>query len=329
MKKIRLFLYFVCLFICSCSLNILGPKTVSDNFIIQEYQPFRENTKALRLTEPSTLKIVNNLPIIDGATALYPLYSAFVQAVYPEDEYMHYETYIMKDEERIRVMPIVGCSKTDRAYERLINGNVDIIFCAGPSDDQIQMAIEKGVQLILTPIGKEAFVFFVNRQNPVNDLSTEQIRGIYSGRIINWNEIGGRKNEIRAYQRPKNSGSQTMLESIMGDEIIIEPLKENMLGLMLDIITYTADYRNYKNAIGYSFLFYTTQMVNNNKIKLLSINGIEPTIESIQQEVYPYSSFFYAIITNTQNENVNKFIEWILSEQGQYLVRETGYVPIK
>jgi phosphate transport system substrate-binding protein len=141
--------------------------------------------------------------------------------------------------------------------------------------------------------------------------------------------LGGKRDNIRVYQRPKNSGSQTILKTIMGDVQIIEPITENVLTFMLDIVNQTADFRNYKNALGYSFLFYTTQMVRNDKIKLLSINNIFPSNETIQNDTYPYSNEFYAITTNTENENVNKFIEWILSGQGQYIVERTGYVPIR
>jgi phosphate transport system substrate-binding protein len=107
------------------------------------------------------------------------------------------------------------------------------------------------------------------------------------------------------------------------------PITEEVLTFMLDIVTQTADYRNYNDAIGYSFLFFATKMVQNNKIKLLSINGIYPSIETIQENTYPYADEFYAITTTTDNANINKFIEWILSEQGQYIVKATGYVPVK
>ncbi|MCL2793643.1 MAG: hypothetical protein FWD87_11215 [Spirochaetaceae bacterium] len=70
-------------------------------------------------------------------------------------------------------------------------------------------------------------------------------------------------------------------------------------------------------------------MVQNDSIKLLSINGISPSIETIQSGDYPFTDYFYAVTTNTENENVNKFIEWILSEQGQYLVEKTGYFPLR
>jgi phosphate transport system substrate-binding protein len=315
MKKYG-FLIVIIFILCS-SCNIFKPEPVSDRIITFEYEPFKESTKAVILPETSTLRLRNNLPRLDGATALYPVYSAFVQAVYPKGNYLPDS------------ISIVRSTSTPRAYERLINGEVDIIFCAKPSNEQIETAKGKGLDFHMTPIGRDAFVFFVNRKNKVSNLTTEQIRNVYSGQITNWSELGGRKNEIRIFQRPKNSGSQTILESIMGDVGIIAPKTENVLGGMLEIINQTAVYRNYRDALGYSFLFYTTQMVMNDKIKLLAIDNVFPSTETIQNGTYPYTDVFYAITTNTKNYNVEDFINWILSEQGQYLVEKTGYVPIK
>ena len=318
--------HIICLIILLLynSCGFFKPESVPQEFFKSDYKPFGENgdgSKVVILPEPATLTFNKfNLPKLDGATALYPLYAAFVQAVYPKGE--DYSIYGS-------VRPIVDVSTTPRAYEKLINGEVDIIFCAKPSVEQIEKAKEKELIFHMTPIGKEAFVFFVNKKNSINNLSIEQIRSIYSGKVTNWSELGGKKRKIIVYQRPKNSGSQTVLESIMGTENIIEPLTENVLTYMLDIVNQTAVYRNYNNAIGYSFLFYTTQMVRNNKIKLLSINGVFPSKETIQNETYPYTEEFYAITVNSDNEKVNKFIDWILSEQGQYLVDKVGYCPIK
>jgi len=299
---------------------------VPDSINKLNYQPFSEKNKLVTLEEESKLRLTDNLPIIDGATALYPLYAAFVQAVYPKGEYDPNPTW--DSVKYADILPVVGCSRTAKAFDNLIDGEVDIIFCMAPSESQIEKARENDVTLNLIPIGKEAFVFFVNKRNSVSNLTTKQIKDVYSGKITNWKELGGRNKGIRVYQREENSGSQTMLESIMGDETIMKPLTENVLGFMLDIVTRVSEYKNFNNAIGYSFLFYTTQMVRNKKIKLLSINGIIPSTETIQSGTYPYSDYFYAITTNTKNENVNAFIEWILSEQGQYLVKKTGYVPI-
>jgi phosphate transport system substrate-binding protein len=115
----------------------------------------------------------------------------------------------------------------------------------------------------------------------------------------------------------------------MGKIPLMEPLKENVVGGMGGIIEQVSAYRNYPNAIGYSFLFFSTEMVINDEIKLLSIDGIMPAKETIQSNEYVFSGEFYAITVGNETENVKEFIEWILSGEGQYLIEKTGYIPIK
>jgi len=263
----------------------------------------------------ASVNISNHLPVIDGATALYPLYSSFVYALYPENTY---------DPDN----SVVLCSTTSGAYENLLAGKADIIFCAEPSKEQISSATSKEIKLILTPIGKEAFVFFVNKENNVNNISSKDIIGIYSGKIKNWKDIGGKNNSIKVFQRPDNSGSQTILQKIMGEEEIIPPLQNEVIDGMGGIIEKTADYKNYKNAIGYSFLYYSTQMVKNGSIKLLSIDNIKPSKETIVNGTYSFVSCFYAITKDNPSDNTKLLIKWILSDEGQYLVQQTGYTPI-
>lgn len=290
--------------------------TVSDQGVdLREYTPFTEETKAVSLDEPSTLKIQSDLPRLDGATALYPLYSAFVQAVYPKDNYNVYNSNVM-------------CTTTPDAYKNLIEGQVDVIFVARPSKEQIAEANRKGIEFKLTPIGYEAFVFFVNSKNEVDGLSTNQIQDIYSGKITNWQDAGGKSEKIRAFQRPENSGSQTMLQKIMEGKSLMIPPKEDVVAGMGGIIEQTSSYRNYKNAIGYSFLFFATEMIHNNQIRLLKIDGIYPDKNTIKSKEYPFTTELYAVTTNTKNPNIDSFIKWILSPQGQSLVEKTGYIPV-
>ena len=327
--KLLIVLYTL-LLILTASCGIFTPEALTDDLIKSQYQPFAEDSRAVKLPGTSALRLTDDLPRLDGATALYPLYAAFVQAVYPEGEYNYQPVFFRGPDDTYQaIKPVAACSATGYAYQSLIGGDVDIIFCARPSDEQLRDAAEKGIKLNMVPIGKEAFVFFVNKRNAVSELATDQIRGIYSGSILNWKKVGGGNSEIRAYQRTKNSGSQTMLETIMGETAIKKPLTENVLTFMMDIIELTSAYRNYKNAIGYSFLFYKTQMVKNNKIKLLSINGVYPSAETIQDGSYPFTDYLYAITAKTENPNVSRFIEWMLSEEGQYLVKETGYIPLE
>jgi phosphate transport system substrate-binding protein len=289
------------------------------------YEPFRDGTLAAELIEPPTLSLVDDLPILDGATALYPLYAAFTRALYPAD-YDEPENYLTDSGVLMpRKFGVVECTNTDGAYRRLIGGDADVIFAAGPSVGQLQMADEFGVSLELTPIGREAFVFFVNASNRVNGLSVADIRRIYSGEAANWREFGGKNAEIRAYQRPEDSGSQTALIKLMGDVPIMAPPSEMVAESMGGMVNTVSSYRNYGNAVGYSFLYFVTEMAGGDRIKLLALDGIEPTGENIANGTYPLASEFYAVTAGTKNPNARRLIEWILSEQGQYLVEATGY----
>ena len=290
---------------------------IQDGYIeVFDYAPFGVDSIVVSLPEPSTFKIEDNLPIIDGATALYPVYSAFAQAVYPEKEYDTFDSEVMSN-------------MTDVAYENLIDGRVDMIFAAVPSKDQVARAKENNSELKLTPIGKEAFVFFVNSKNPVKSLTVDEIKGIYAGDIVNWSEVGGKKKSIRAFQRSEGSGSQSALQHFMEDVPIMDPPVEDIASLMGTILDEVSDYKNYNNAIGYTFRYYSTEMTKNENIRLLAVNDVKPTKETIRSGDYPITNEIYAITAGSKNPHLEDFLEWILSDQGQEIIEETGYVSIE
>jgi len=282
---------------------------------VSTYVPFSGNSELAQLGEPSSLKLESDLPKLDGATALYPVYSAFAEAVYPKKQYSASEYE-------------VRCTNTLGAYESLINGDVDIIFVAKPSEGQKELAASKGVDLHMTPIGNEAFVFFVNTKNKVGNLRFEQLKGIYTGEITNWKTVGGSNSKIIAYQRNEGSGSQTMFLSVMKGTDIQKAPQEQEIGDMGGIIEKTARYKNAKNALGFSFLYYATRMKGADGIKILSINGVEPNKETIRSRKYPFTGAFYAITNGKPIGNAKLLIDWILSAQGQDLIEKTGYVGI-
>lgn len=283
---------------------------------LYKYVPFQENTLAAKLDEESTLQLRDHLPKLDGSTALYPVYAAFVQAVYPEREYPLWDSEVMS-------------SQTSGAYERLLSGEADIIFVPEPSDAILQQAAAQGIELRQTPVAKEAFVFFVNTGNPIESLTSDQIRSIYTGEYENWKEVGGEDKEIFAFQRPESSGSQQALQRFMGNRPIVEPTKEKVAAGMGMIIEQTAKYKNYNHAIGFSFRFFSEEVVQNGDIRHLAVDGVHPTIENIRSGSYPITSEFYAITrADHGHPHVDAFIDWILSEQGQQLVERTGYISI-
>ena len=148
-----------------------------------KYNPQYADNQLAKLGAPATLTLQPPYPKLDGSTALYPVYAAFAQATYPLKPGEYYSDY-------------VSLSKTGEAYERLFAGQVDSIFVPAPSKAHQAKAKELGITLHLTPIGKEAFVFFVNAQNPVDGLTVAQIRQIYSGAMTNWRDVGGRDDRI-------------------------------------------------------------------------------------------------------------------------------------
>lgn len=291
-----------------------------ESFDAYRYLPFEEDSLVKTLDEPSALKLSDGLPRMDGATALYPVYAAFAQAVYPE------AMWDMTREERWEV---IHCSTTPNAYRKIVDGQADIIFAAGPSPEQEQYARNNDVELIYTPIGREAFVFFVNPKNTIEGLTLDQIRGIYSGRITAWSALGVKGlGSIRAFQRSRLSGSQTALEKLMGDTPLMEPPSETRIGSMWGIVKVASDYQNFRNAIGFSFRFYCTELVPDLQVKLLAVNGVAPTRENIENGAYPLASYFYAVTRGDADENTRALLAWIQGPQGQELIDKTGYTPV-
>lgn len=298
--------------------------------MLEKYSPYSENTKVASLEETSTLIIEDNLPRMDGATALYPVYSAFAKAVYPEKYFKSENDENEFYHDNKSGYEFLMCGSTSFAYENIVNGNADIIFVAAPSEKQEQLAKDNGVELVYTPIGKEAFVFFVNSKNPVDNLSLSKIQDIYSGKITSWSEFGADNlGKIKAFQREEGSGSQSALLRLMKGKNLIEAPREDIVDGMGGIINKTADYKNFKNAIGFSFRFYCNEMVKNDQIKLLKIDGVKPDIKNIENNKYPIASYFYAVTRSDASENTKKLVDWILSDQGQLLIEKTGYTSVR
>ena len=250
-------------------------------------------------------KLEGDIPVIDGAAALLPIYAGFVQSIYPESS-------VIYNGEDYDASSAMHYTNTRGAYKDIVDGNADIIICAQPSDEQLQYAKDNGVELEMVPIGSDAFVFIVNDSNPVNNITIEQIRGIYSGEIKNWKELGGKDIPIAAMRRNKNSGSQTALEKLMGDT----PIKPDYTTL-------------FGSPIGFSFRYYVTGMLGEGGVKVLTINGIAPTAGTIADGSYPVAGNIYAIYRKGEtNENVQKAIDFMLSPEGQEIVERSGYIPL-
>ena len=172
-------------------------------------------------------------------------------------------------------------------------------------------------------------MFFVHKDNPVESLTLEQIKGIYSGQITNWREVGGYNEKIVPFQRNEGSGSQSMFLRLMGDTPVLEPDTKTQIGGMGEVIEEVADYKNKSTSIGFSFRYYVEGMIKNPDIKMIAVNGVAPTKENIKNGTYAIIAPVYAVTyEGNPKKSVGQLIEWILSEEGQYIINETGYVGI-
>ena len=281
---------------------------------VAKFLPFEEDSDLARID--SSLKLTEDLPVLDGAAALVPVYAAIVNAVYPEGS-VTYEGGEFSDDnfygENFAADSKMQYKNTVRGYTAIVDGDTDILFCAAPSADQKQYAAEKGVELVYVPVGLEAFVFFVNENNPVDSLTVEQIRSIYAGELTNWSDVGGANRIINPVTRLAGSGSQSAMDSFMGEREIKPKSPLAILGA----------------SIGFSFRYYMDGIVDNDSVKMIALNGVHPSAENIRNGTYPIIAKFYAIYrADNENPNIPVLIDWILSDEGQTLIEQSGYVRI-
>ncbi len=265
----------------------------------------------------SSLRLSGELPVLDGAAALVPVYAAIIDSIYPEG-CVTYEGGEFSDDnyygENFAKDSAMQYKNTVRGYKAIVDGETDVFFSAAPSEAQKQYAADCGVELVYVPVGLEGFVFFVNKNNPVENLTAEQIRKIYACEYTNWLEVGGARRIINPITRLEGSGSQTAFESFMGDREIGRKSLFSITG----------------GSIGFSFRYYMDGIVDNGEVKMLSLNGVYPSAENIKNRSYPIVAQFYAVYrADNKNENIPILIDWLLSAEGQELIEQCGYVGVE
>ncbi len=268
------------------------------------------------------------MPVIDGSTSTYP----FTRAVYDS---LFYNGYAHPSKPQSH-------SKSHASYQRLINGEIDMMFASVyPASDILQMAEQKGVELELIPIAYDAMIFFTNAENPATGLTSEQISNIYVNNAYqNWNQIGGTDALLYPYCRNNDSGSHAQMEKhfLNGSEIHKDIRAEStsiaMASVLTDVIdAKTTDPLGY--ALGYSIYYYyhnaDAVLGTKRHLKLLSIDGVHPNDDTIADGSYPLSNNTYVVIRKDtpQNAPARKMAQFMLTEQGQQCVEAAGFGRLK
>ena len=255
-------------------------------------------------------------PRVDGSTSMLPLSRALMMAA----------TGVSAQEAELRV----SHSKTTLSFYALVSGEADLLLVARPAEEAFAYADEMGVELEMRPIGVDALVFLTGEENPVDGLTQQQAVGIYTGEITNWKEVGGADAEIIAYQRNKTAGSQVMMENVVmdGEPMMDAPMeyRPSEMGALVDEV---ASYRNSASAIGYSVYYYVTEMYLREGVKLLAIDGVAPSNETIASGEYPYTQYNYAVIRKDERENspARQLFDFLTTPEGKALMAAQGYVP--
>lgn len=259
----------------------------------------------------------DNLPLIDGSTSTKPLEAGLRAAIFgislkeAEKQVVHTSTY--------------------ESFYKLIENKCDIIFSTPLSKQQYENAESYNYKLELVPIVREGFVFLVNADNPVESLTTEQIKDIYSGKITIWSEIGGRDEPIIAYQRNETSGSQNYMIEFMGDIPLADAPTELVPSMMNTLIDAVAVNDGSGGSIGYSVFAYADGMYNaGGRVKLIAVDGVSASYETIADGSYPCTGYNYAIFNSdtAEESNIRKLVKWLLTKDGQTAMSEAGYVPL-
>lgn len=259
----------------------------------------------------------DNMPRLDGSTSTVPLAVAACAELLgeaPED-----------------VEGLIHFNKTTVAYWNLIRGDADILI-VGEANQQVMDEKEKwNFEWEKEPFATDAFIFVVNQNNPVDSITIEQARKIYTGEITNWKELGGNDLEIVALQRNEGAGSQTLMEKhIMKGEPMMEAPKEYIAGTMGNLMEAVKSYDGTAGAIGYSVYYYAEEMKMAQGLKMLKLEGVEPNPETIRNETYPIINPKYVVIPADAgvNDSNRRMFNWLLSEEGQTLIAKEGYVSL-
>ena len=190
---------------------------------------------------------------------------------------------------------------------------------------------EANVQLEQKPVGVDALVFIVNEDNPVQALSQQQLRDIYAGKITNWKDVGGKDQQIVAFQRSEDSGSQTLFKKLLiqGGELM-DPPTELAPAAMGELVDSIADYNNSANAIGFSVYYYIDQMYTKPGLRLLAVDDVAPSNETLADGSYPLCNDFYAVIhpDSAADSPERQLYDWLDTDAGQDCIKKSGYVAV-
>ena len=274
---------------------------------------------------PEPILRVDEFPITDGSTACIPL----IAQIMADTTGMDLET----------AQSAVNTNTTAQAWRNLgLYGNnygdsVKLIIAYEAPESVKEELKADGDPLEQKAIGRDALVFIVNEENPVQSLTQQQLRDIYAGRITSWKDVGGADSPIVAFQRGVDSGSQTLFKKLLidkGDGQLMAAPTELAPADMGGLVDSIAEYNNSANAIGFSVYYYIDQMYSKPGLRLLAVDGVTPGNDTIADESYPLCNEFYAVVhaDAAPDSPQRKVYDWLDTDEGRRCIEKAGYVAV-
>lgn len=222
----------------------------------------------------------------------------------------------------------IKTSQTHGAFMNLIDGEADIILTHRTvSSDEKAHAESIGVTLIEKPIALDAFVFVVNKKNPVKTISVDQIQEIYTGEITNWSQIGGNNADMKVFTRPRNSGSEEVFRELVMADLEPADFPESAIGGMAQVFS---EILGHETGICYTFNNYKLLQarVPDSEVPKIAINGVFPDENTVKNRTYPFISEVHVAIRSDLDPNsmAYKLYEWLQSEDAKSTITECGFI---
>lgn len=217
-------------------------------------------------------------------------------------------------------------------FASLINGTIDIANASrGIKTEEIETSRESGFEPIEHIVANDAIAVIINPENPINELTLEQVSRIFKGEVTNWLELGGEDRPIVKLSRETNSGTHVYFletvvrlgnkedKNIFSADTLLLPSSEGII----------AEVRDNPNAIGYDGLGYVTEEVK--MVALAPEKGMDyiiPSAETVINGSYPISRHLFMYTRGEPQGAIKTYLEWILSPDAQTIVTELGFVPV-
>ena len=282
-----------------------------------ETAPQTETAAQTEAPQPEFRFTRENFPRLDGSTACLPMAEAVCS--------------VLLGESREAVQDLIHFNRTTQSYRNLMEGSCDLLLASIPSAGVFTEMEKAGFQYDMEQLCSDALVFLVNESNPVENVTTEQLQGIYTGQITNWKELGGEDVPIIPLQRNEGAGSQALMRKlVMGDLEMMQAPPEYAPGEMGMLMEAVKSYDASANAIGYSVFYYAHDMEMARGLKLLKVDGVEPNRETIRRGEYPHLSAYYCVIPHETpaDSPIRILYEWLMTPDGQGLLEREGYVSM-